>query len=94
LDSTASKALLRILPSARGKQKIFIRPEHFKIASKGANGLRAKINKVVFFGSYYEIEASLTNGTIVFQTETPGMTKGDKVYLSVSSDNLHYLTHE
>jgi ABC-type sugar transport system ATPase subunit len=58
----------------------FIRPEQLKIVEKGT--LKGKVDKVLFFGSHYELEIKLPAQTVTIRTQENQSKKGDTVYLS------------
>jgi ABC-type sugar transport system ATPase subunit len=74
-----------------GKKNVMIRPEHFRFVSKKNKAVRGKVTSVNFFGSYYEIEVSLLETTILVRAEQNNIKKGDTVYLSLSADGVWYV---
>lgn len=77
-------------PVVRNKRKknIFICPENFKLVCNRKNGLRGKVQKIKFFGSYYELEVSLSGNVITVLSDTGNVKIGDIVYVSLSTNNL------
>jgi ABC-type Fe3+/spermidine/putrescine transport system ATPase subunit len=62
----------------------FIRPEQFTIVSDKDKGLKSKIEKVLFMGSYYEVEANISGNTITLNTDISTLKKGDSVFVSIN----------
>jgi len=67
------------------KKKWIIRPEKFKIATQESQAVMGEVNKVTFFGSYYEIEILLSEELITIKTEIDNIVKGDNIYISLST---------
>lgn len=57
----------------------FIRPGQFALASKETEGVKGEIKEVRFMGSYYELEVFLSGTTILINSATNGLKKGDAV---------------
>lgn len=75
-------------PSKRDLDEDFLitRPENFKIATEESGAFEGKVNKVSFFGSYYEIEVLQSGNIITLKTGIAGIVKGDKVFILPVSD--------
>lgn len=85
LPSTLSRELLGARDKTKGKEGLFIRPEHF-IIQKTQKELSVKgiVNKVSFFGSYYEIEMRVEGIAIIIQTNAAHyLQKGDVAFVSL-----------
>ena len=86
LPSSISKALLGARDKTKGREGLFIRPENFVI-TKSQKDLSAKgiVQKVSFFGSYYEIEIKVEGVVITVQTQSQlYLLKGEGVFVSLS----------
>ena len=86
LPSSISKALLGARDKTKGREGLFIRPENFVI-TKSQKDLSAKgiVQKVSFFGSYYEIEIKVEGVVITVQTHSQlYLLKGEGVFVSLS----------
>ena len=86
LPSSISKALLGARDKTKGREGLFIRPENFVI-TKSQKDLSAKgiVQKVSFFGSYYEIEIKVEGVVITVQTQLQlYLLKGEGVFVSLS----------
>lgn len=57
----------------------FVRPGQLALASKETEGVRGEIKEVRFMGSYYELEVFLSGTTILINSATNGLKKGDAV---------------
>ena len=62
----------------------FIRPEDFKIVPGENHGLKGKVKKLSFMGSYYEAEIMIGENKIVVNTDQKNLVKGDIVFVSLS----------
>ena len=62
----------------------FIRPEKIKIVKEDKHTLKGKINKILFFGSYYELEVQVSDNIIRVNVVECTLKKGDTVHLSVT----------
>jgi ABC-type sugar transport system ATPase subunit len=60
----------------------FIRPERFKIVEKGE--LKGKVDKVLYFGSYYELDIKLSDKMITVRTQDNHIKKGDVINLNLT----------
>jgi len=58
-----------------------IRPERFKIVEKGE--LKGKVDKILYFGSYYELDIQLSDQLITIRTQDNHIKKGDTVNLNL-----------
>ncbi|SFE00559.1 ABC-type sugar transport system, ATPase component [Chitinophaga sp. CF118] len=79
------------LLSLNGKDT-FIRPENIKIVPKENGTLKGKVDKVLFFGSHYELDVRLPDNTVTIRTGENGIKKGDTVYISPAKDKAWYFT--
>lgn len=70
------------------KQKMginnFMRPEQFIIITDENKGVKGKVEKVLFMGSYYEVEASISGNTMIINTNISTLKKGDSVFVSIN----------
>ena len=85
LPPSLSKALLGARDKTQGREGLFIRPEHF-IITKNQKDLSAKgtVQKISFFGSYYEIEMRVEGINVIIQTNsTHYLQKGEVAYVSL-----------
>ncbi|MCW3110741.1 MAG: transporter ATP-binding protein [Segetibacter sp.] len=70
---------------------IFTRPEDFQITANEKKSLIGEVNKVNFFGSYYEVELLLDEGMITLKTHEGTVAPGDIVYVSLGLDEMWYV---
>lgn len=61
----------------------FVRPETIKIGPKAKDTREGIVNKIVFFGTYYELEVKLSDSIVKVNTMEATMKAGDTVYLSI-----------
>jgi len=74
------------LASVPAGKKLLIRSENFKIESQENSNITGKVIKVIFFGSYYEVEVSVSEIIITVRTKDNNIAKGDTIYLFLASD--------
>jgi ABC-type sugar transport system ATPase subunit len=86
-----AKAFLELQGIKMNGKNIFVRPESFKIVTKGNHSLVGKVNRVDFFGSYYEIEVLLAENIFTVKTIENNVVKGDTIYLAMSADKVRYV---
>jgi ABC-type sugar transport system ATPase subunit len=60
-----------------------IRAENISIASS-ESGLKATVNRVDFFGSFYNIIIQLADGELSIKTNDPSVKAGDEIYIKPS----------
>jgi len=72
-------------------KNIFVRPENFKIVTKESDCLLGKVNRVDFFGSYYEIEVLLAENIFTVKAIENNVVKGDTIYLTLAADKVWYV---
>lgn len=89
----SSKAFAR-LPAVKtfvlknpGK-KIFFRPEHVKLVRKSTRAVRGTIGHITFYGSFSEVEVSVSGARIILRTNAARVQKKGAVYLSVSGRDM------
>lgn len=68
--------------------KVLIRPEQFKIVRKSERALRARVERVMFYGSFWEAEVRVSKKLLMIRTTDPDLRPGNIVYLSVGNESL------
>lgn len=91
VEAGQAKALAGMLGIEADERKMVIRPEAFKLSREQNAGMEGIVKKHAFAGSSYELEVQV--GGMVLTIRTPGRIaeEGDKVYLSVSANNIWYV---
>jgi ABC-type sugar transport system ATPase subunit len=87
LNNNLAKAFGRPVGADQLDKDLFTRTEDFSITSDEKEAPMGEVNKVHFFGGYYEIEVLLEDGRIVVRTTQNALTKGDLVYVSLNKKN-------
>lgn len=64
----------------------FIRPEDLKIVNEDREGVMGKVERVNFFGGYYEFDVLVLDKALSVRTLECKVEKGDVVYLCLSSE--------
>ena len=90
LVDTNNTVFAAINPSINGKQ-MMIRPEQLMIAETSSNALNGTIQNILFWGSYYTIDVLVGQQSIRVRANSNHVTKGDKVYIALSSDDVWHL---
>ena len=71
-------------------KRLFLRPEHLKLTGEG-KGFAATVQRISFWGSFYEIIASTADQELVIRVEEPFVTKGQTIYLTITEHDYWYL---
>lgn len=84
-----SPALAAILPGAANEfsveNHILIRPEHIQLSKSPDTGVEGIVNNVFFLGYGCEAEIVISGETLVCRLEAVGLSKGERVYVSVKN---------
>ncbi|TKK64909.1 ABC transporter ATP-binding protein [Ilyomonas limi] len=70
---------------------ICVRPENFTIVSYSEGALKGKVNKVLFCGSYYELEVQVHRDVLTVKTHLRDIKEGDSIYLYLSPEDVGYV---
>lgn len=71
------------------KKSLVVRPEHFKIATKGKRTVTGKVTHVHFFGDHYELDISLSgNNNITVKAAGDNFSVGDTIYISLAQEDV------
>lgn len=71
-------------PSVQTNGKaLFVRPENFKIDPNGRKALAGKVERISFFGSYFEMAITVLETIVIVKMAECNMVKGDTVYVSL-----------
>ncbi len=87
-----AKAFSGLQGSELNGERLFIRPEHFKIVTANQQALSGKVTGVNFLGSCYEIVVSLLDSTVIVNAGYCNLSAGDTVYLSVAPGDVWYMS--
>lgn len=92
LIDPAKAGFLADLPgiTLNGK-KLFIRPENFKIVSKTPKALTGKVKQSRFYGSYAEVDVSLSGEVITIKTPNVDIKTGKTMHLALQPEDVWYL---
>ena len=80
--NSPSAALKKVLSLP---ENIFYRPEDFTISYNENEGIKAVVNNVFFYGSYWEIEVHILGEMLTIKTDKFGIKKEDLIYI-ISND--------
>jgi iron(III) transport system ATP-binding protein len=70
------------------RKNMLIRPEDFKIVSRKHNRVVGKVTDVTYFGSYYEIEVSVGEITIIIKSKKRKVKMGEDIYISCPLESM------
>jgi len=70
------------------RKNMLVRPEDFKIVSRKQNGLMGKVTDVTYFGSYYEIEVSVGEISIIIKCKKKKVKQGDDIYITCPLESM------
>ncbi|HEX9508972.1 MAG TPA: ABC transporter ATP-binding protein [Puia sp.] len=102
IGAAQAAAVFRLLGIGMNGQRLFFRPEDFKINSgegansggavnsRGAATIKGIVNKVIFLGGYYELDVLFLGNNITVRTGERHIEKGDTIHISLPS-RLHYI---
>ena len=89
-----SPTLCKTIPSLTGLEtfgkNVFIRPEHFTITTQGGD-FTCTIEKVIFWGSYYELEVLYNGDMLRIKTMEHGYKKDYIIGVSVQMEDVGLL---
>ncbi len=91
LNSEILKSLSAILEIKKESKNIFIRPENIVLVPAENNSLCGKITRIIYFGSYYEVEVFISGMTLLVREEENTLKVGDEVSISVQASDICYL---
>lgn len=69
-------------------QAIFIRPEQFRIVKKSASALRGRVEKLLYYGNFSEVEITAQKKRLIIRTSDHELRQGQTVYVSVPNQDL------
>ena len=73
-------------------QKLFVRPEFFRLGRKSAEAIRGKVIRTLFFGSHRETHVQVSQHEVIVSPAPANIKVGETVYLRVIQKGLWPLT--
>jgi len=70
---------------------VCVRPENFAIVNYSDGALKGRVNKVLFCGSYYELEVQVQQDILIVKTHFRDIKEGDFIYLYLSPEDVGYI---
>ena len=67
---------------------LLVRPEHIKLADKGIASLSGTVQKVTFYGGYYDVQVQLSGISLTARTQDKPAAIGERVYLTIQADDI------
>lgn len=87
INSELASAMME-LPGEKNSRKIFTRPEDFIIVATEQKAVIGEVNKILFLGSYYELEVVIDETLITIRNNCCNVVVGDLVYVTLSLPQL------
>lgn len=87
LSDAGTKAFSGLQGLHTDDKTMLVRPESFKLVADGNMALAGKVNKIGYFGSFYEIEVQLPDDLVKIRTTESGYRKGDSVFVTLSEED-------
>lgn len=81
-------AKLGIAPQGRD---ILVRPEHIRFVSEAAGSLTGTVQKITFYGGFYDVQIQLSGTSINVRTQAIPAATGEKVYLTVELEQISFV---
>lgn len=88
IPAAVASELMAKLGIAATNRDLLVRPEHFRFVGKEAGLLAGTVQKVTFYGSYYEVQVQLVGFSVTVRTQAIPAEKGDWVYLTVHAEDI------
>lgn len=70
---------------------VCIRPENFTIVNYSEGALNGKVNRVLFCGSYYELEVQVHSDVLTVKTHLRDIKEGAPIYLYLDREDVGYI---
>ncbi|MCP2044690.1 ABC transporter ATP-binding protein [Pontibacter sp. HSC-36F09] len=70
---------------------LLVRPEHFKFVIDPSGALTGTVQKVMFFGGFYDVQVQLTGISVTVRTQAIPAATGEKVYLRVEREHVSFV---
>ena len=91
LLNTHEAAIYPSLPVTGNLKQVFLRPEQFRIGTDKNHSVKGSIEKISFWGTYYELEVFVGGKRMIVKTMDGDFIQGDIVDLSVIPDKIWHL---
>lgn len=78
------KRIARMMQNVGRRGKIFLRPEQLRIVRPSKSALAATVDRVMFCGSFYEVEVTVSKRRLLVRTMNADVQPGTTVYLSLT----------
>lgn len=85
------QALAELFDIKINGRDVCVRPENFTIVNYSDGALKGKVNRVLFCGSYYEIEVQVNSDVLTLRTHLRDIKEGGPIYLYLSPEDVGYI---
>lgn len=73
------------------KKQALVRPEQIHISANTSSSVSGTIQQINFFGGYYQLSISVSHQLLLVTTYQQGFSVGDKVFLTISAEDIAYV---
>lgn len=70
--------------SLKGEEKLFVRPEQFSLVKEAQQTMKGIVTKVLFMGSYYDVEVLVGDRSITVRTMERAVNEGSNVRVALN----------
>ena len=82
LDASLAKAFANFSDIEMNRINSYFRPSHFLLVSNEKEGVKGNANKVLFMGSYYELEIMIGESKVIVYSQD-AFAEGDEVFVKM-----------
>jgi iron(III) transport system ATP-binding protein len=73
------------------KTQALVRPEQIQVSANTSSSVSGTIEQINFFGGYYQLSISVIHQLLIATTYQQGFSVGDKVFLTISAEDIAYV---
>jgi ABC-type sugar transport system ATPase subunit len=88
VDSKKNAALAKTWGIHKAPGKYLTRPEDMQLVGSGKKAIKGKISRVIFLGSYFDLEVLIPGGLITVRTQNNELVPGDIVQVSIKTGRI------
>ena len=74
----------QFFPTAADKEQLIVRPEQFFITTESSNAVKAIVQAIYFFGSYYVVDVLVNEQLLRVRTEKRDLGVGDELLIEMT----------
>jgi ABC-type Fe3+/spermidine/putrescine transport system ATPase subunit len=88
VDSKKNAALAKTWGIHKAPGKYLTRPEDMQLVGSGKKAIKGKISRVIFLGSYFDLEVLIPKGLITVRTQNNELVPGDIVHVFIKTGRI------